>query len=166
MTKEQLNEWSESLRTRLEFSSAIAGAVYGALTLLIFGPMASGGPKDWGIVHLLISVFGPLMLSLFVYHNIWVRQLVLPAAVVAAIYSLFKVHGQDLYLYLNLCGLTAITRTIIGVTEAKATTGNRADFWRSLLFHPLDWAKQFGMRTNVYTAAQVDHSDTQTKSSE
>jgi hypothetical protein len=149
MTDEDINYWSESLRTRLEFSSAIAGTVYGVITLLMFGPMISGGSEDWGIVHLFFSILGPLIFSLFVYHSILFRQLALPGAIVGIIYSCLHFQGKDLYLYLNLFCLVVFIMIVIGIIEARATTGKYPDFWRSYLFHPLGWATHFKIKTHI-----------------
>lgn len=147
MNEEERNSWYESLRGKLEIFSGIAGIVLGAIAIPLFGPIARGGPADWGIIHLLISALGPLMFALLVYHNIWFRQLSLPGALVGAIYSAVKFRGSDLYLYLYLSILAIVIRIVIGLVEARATTGRYTDFWRSFIFHPLNWGKEFGMKT-------------------
>ena len=148
MTKLERNDWSESLRGKLELFSAMAGTLYGAATFLIFGSVVSEGPDSW-VVHLLLSSIGPLGLSLFVFHNILVRQLALPAAFVGAVYSFSKFHGIERYFSINLCGLAVVTMIVIGLVEARATTGQLSDFWRSFVFHPLDWTTYFHIRTRV-----------------
>ena len=149
MNKNELNDWAESLRVKLELFATIAGALYGVVTLLVFGPIAKGAPEDWGFLHLLISAGGPFALSLGVYHSILVRQLAPPGAIGGAIYLYLGYSGPDLYLFFNLCGLTVVTLLIIGLTESHMTTGKISDFWRSYLYHPLGWTKHFNIKTNL-----------------
>ena len=139
----------ESLGIYLVGFTIVFGLIYGLISLLIFGPFAKGGPEDWGILHLLACIFLPMSASIAVYHNIWIRQLLLPVVigvgVGVAIYSFFNFDDSDLKITLNLCILTVVTRFWIGVFEALAVTGKMTDFWRSFLVHPTAWASEFKM---------------------
>jgi len=148
MDEMQRNVSYESLRNKMTFFSGIAGTLVGVIAILLFGPTALGEPAILSILWLFVlTFFGSAMFALFVYHNIWFRQLSLPAALVGAIYSVLKFSGQDLVLYLYLSIFAIVIRVFIGFIEACATTRRYADFWRSFMFHPLNWGKEFGMKT-------------------
>lgn len=136
-------ESDESLGVKLTAFSFVVGLIYGVVILLIFGPMAKMATKDWGVVHLLACIFFPALVTTAVYHNIWIRQLLLPAALVGAIYSYLKFHGSDLKISLTLCVLAVVTMIWMGIVEARTVTGKMSDFWRSFLFHPTRWAEEF-----------------------
>lgn len=130
--------WYEDLRVKLLFFSAIMGI----LAISIFGLIARGHPNLDGLM--LSSVFGSVIFASLVYHNIWFRQLSLPALLVGAIYVALKFRGFDLYEYFYLTILAIVVRMVIALVEARSTTGKYADFWRSFAFHPYDWDKEFG----------------------
>ena len=130
----------EKLGVNLQAYSFIVGIICGVVSFLIFDPLGK-----IVAVHFAVYLFFPCLLTTFVYHNIWMRQLSLPAIFAVAIYSYLKFHGSDLTISLHLCGLAVITRIWIAVMEARAITGKIKDFWRSFLYHPTDWTEEFKM---------------------
>jgi hypothetical protein len=146
MTEKERQDWAEGLRTGLLYLTVATGALYGLVTILIFGRTNISMP--WG-VQVLLSALGSGILALVAFSSILIRQLALPVASGVAIYSMFNFNGRELYGNLYLCGLAAITMIAIGILESYKTTGRIANFWRSFLFHPLGWSTHFDIQTRV-----------------
>lgn len=137
---------STKMELKGTFLPGVVGVITGLVTQVVFGPMDIRGGL---FLHLFVSFFGPIFLSMFIYRNVWVRQLSLPGALVGGIYSYLKLSGQELYALLYLSSLIAITMVVIGIIEARATTGKVSDLWRSFLLHPLRWAEEFAIKTDL-----------------
>jgi hypothetical protein len=142
MNNEEINDWSEKLRTKVMFFGFISGLVYGAIIMLF------GYVEDLNGFGVFMSGMAAGILALVAYHSILVRQLVIPAAIIGAIYTYFNYQQDpDLHTYFYVCGLSGFAMLTVGLAEARATTGNYLDFWRSFLFHPLGWTKHMGINT-------------------
>lgn len=147
MKEDEKFEWSESLRVNLVGITVLVGILYGFGTLFMFGPVVSETTKSPRLIHILISTIPVLIFTYVVFESILVRQLAVPGAIFAAIYSFSNYVGNERYSMLYTCGLVVVTMIAIGFTEARATTGQFSDFWRSLVYHPLGWSKHFDIRT-------------------